>query len=124
MTSLTITLPLPPKEVSQNARCHWRKKGPITKKQRIDALLCAVYVVNRSVLVSPRWKKASVKIRAHFPTKRHPDPMNFIGSLKASFDGLEDAGIIENDRGLWPERPEFFTDAKNPRVELTITEEA
>lgn len=33
------------------------------------------------------------------------------------------AGIIANDRGLWPERPVFAKDASNPRIEITITHE-
>ena len=62
-------------------------------------------------------------IKAYFKTLRTPDPGNFMSSLKACEDGIEDAGIIANDRGLWPERPEFFKDAGNPRIEITITQE-
>jgi len=36
---------------------------------------------------------------------------------------LQDAGVIENDKNLWPERPVIVTKDKNPRVELVITEE-
>jgi crossover junction endodeoxyribonuclease RusA len=117
--SITITVSLPSPKVSQNARCHWRVKAEATKEQRSEAMnACVELLFGRK-----QWRRATVKIRAFFKTKRHPDPMNFIGSLKAAFDGIQDAGIIQDDSQLWPLRPEFFTDSKNPRVELTITEE-
>jgi hypothetical protein len=71
----------------------------------------------------PMWAKASVHIDARFPTARHPDPDNFIASLKSAFDGVADAGIVADDRGLWPDRPVFSTDRKCPCVVLTVTEE-
>jgi hypothetical protein len=46
-----------------------------------------------------------------------------MASLKAAEDGIADAGIIVNDRALWPERPVFDKDAKRPRIEITITRE-
>jgi len=64
-----------------------------------------------------------MQVVAYFKTKRFPDPGNFMASLKATEDGIADAGIVENDRGLWPERPIFGTDKARPRIEITITEE-
>ena len=124
MKSVTIILPLPRRELSPNARCHWAKKSKITKSHRIEAWsVCNKFAIQQ-LKQNPKWRRAKMQVKAYFKTRRHPDPGNFMASLKAYEDGIADAGVVENDRGLWPERPEFFTDAKNPRVELTITEEA
>jgi hypothetical protein len=85
MTSLTITIPLPPKEVRNNARVHWAKKAAAVKVCRTETRLIAVRAI--------------------------------------ASDGLQDAGVIENDKELWPERPVIVTRDANPRVELVITEE-
>jgi hypothetical protein len=120
MTSLTITIPLPPKEVRNNWRGHWAKKARAVRYYRIQTQLYAMAGLGRE---KPMWKKASVKVTAYFPTARHLDPTNLIDALKPAFDGLQDAGVIENDKELWPERPVIVTRDKNPRVELVITEE-
>ncbi|CAB4186582.1 hypothetical protein UFOVP1329_37 [uncultured Caudovirales phage] len=121
MNSLTITIPLPARAVSQNSRAHFRVKANATKLQRgIARIQCKKALKGES---PPKWKKASIAIHAFFRTKTHPDPANFIGSLKASFDGIEDSGVIENDKNLWPERPTFGTDKDCPHVTLIITEE-
>jgi hypothetical protein len=120
MTSLTITIPLPPKEVRNNWRGHWAKKAGAVKQYRLLARFRATTAMGST---KPMWKKASVKVTAYFPTARHLDPTNLIDALKPAFDGLQDAGVIENDKELWPERPMIVTRDKNPRVELTVTEE-
>jgi hypothetical protein len=120
MTSLTITLPLPPKEVRNNARVHWAKKARAVRSYRMQSEITAHNAMKGYCL---DWKKAKVHITAYFPTARHLDPTNLIDALKPAFDGLQDAGVIENDKELWPERPVIVTRDKNPRVELVITEE-
>jgi Holliday junction resolvase RusA-like endonuclease len=124
MTSLTITIPLPPKEVRNNWRGHWAKKAAAVKTCRTETRLIAVRAIASSEMSDGLpWKKASVKVTAYFPTARHLDPTNLIDALKPAFDGLQDAGVIENDKELWPERPVIVTKDANPRVELVITEE-
>ncbi len=124
VTSLTITIPLPPKEVRNNWRGHWAKKAAAVKTCRTETRLIAVRAIASSEMSDGLpWKKASVKVTAYFPTARHLDPTNLIDALKPAFDGLQDAGVIENDKELWPERPVIVTKDKNPRVELTVTEE-
>lgn len=120
MPSITITVPHPPKECRPNGRFHYMAKARANKKCRIRACLLATAEMNGQ---PPRWKKAAVQVVAYFRTAAFPDPDNFIASLKATFDGIADAGVVENDRGLWPERPQFFKDRDDPRVELTITQE-
>lgn len=120
MTSLTITIPLPPKEVRNNARVHWARKAGAVKQYRFQAHMKALVALGKERV---SWKKAKVHITAYFPTARHLDPTNLIDALKPAFDGLEDAGVIENDKNLWPERPVIVTKDANPRVVLVVTEE-
>ena len=121
MNSISITLPLPERALSPNTRVHWSRKAKAVKRYRRLAWATAAEASGPGM--PEMWAKASVAIAAYYPTRRHPDPDNLIASLKAAFDGLADAGIVSNDRGLWPLRPEIFTDRANPRIELTITEE-
>lgn len=120
MNSLIITIPLPPKEVRNNWRGHYMTKARAVKRYRHISCLAAKSAMGGQVL---GWARASVHITMYFPTARHLDPTNCIDSLKAAFDGLEDAGVIVNDNNLWPERPVILTKQTNPRVELRITKE-
>ena len=126
MNSLTITLPIPPHELRNNARCHWAKKAKAVKAYRYMAHMRAymAMTVERGAGRGFLWQKANVQIIAYFPTARHLDPTNLLDALKSAFDGLQDAGVIENDKNLWPLRPVIYTKQKNPRIELTVTQES
>lgn len=121
MTSITITLPIPARKLSPNARVHWAERANLTRHARAVAHLAALHALN--LRRPPGWLKARLEVKAYFKTLNFPDPTNFPLSLKAAIDGIADSGIIANDKGLWPERPTFEKDASNPRVELTISKE-
>lgn len=72
----------------------------------------------------PGWKKARVLIDWYHKTARFLDRDNIIASCKAYIDGFADAGLIADDVGVTYEPVGRFKDAKNPRVEITITGEA
>jgi Holliday junction resolvase RusA-like endonuclease len=120
MTSITFTIPLPPHEVRNNARCHYRAKAAKIKHYGTLAMLAAREAAGWK---KPMWLKATVKVVAFFPTAQRMDPTNLMDALKGPFDGIERAGIIVNDRELWPERPVIHTKQTNPRIEITVTEE-
>lgn len=121
MNSITITLPLPDKCLSPNARVFWAKKARAVKSYREHTKwLCAVEIC---CLKKP-WNKASYTARFYFPDKRRRDADNAIASIKSALDGAADAGLVVNDSGLWPERPEFHVDKTNPRLEITFTKES
>ena len=121
MNSITIVIQLPPHAVKPNARSHWRVKAKAVKRYRRDAWGAVVVALKGAQ--APMWLKAKAHISAFYPTLQRPDPDNLVSSLKAVFDGLADAGIVANDRDLWPERPTISKDKNNPRIEITITEE-
>ncbi len=66
---------------------------------------------------------ATVEVVWNCTGMRHPDPDNIVASLKAAFDGLQDAGIVANDRSLYPERPEIRTKQPWASVVLTVRKE-
>jgi crossover junction endodeoxyribonuclease RusA len=121
MQSITITLPLPYKQLSPNARVHWAIKSKLTKAHRKAAYIATVAALKGNT--PEGWMKSKLEVSAYFPTYRFPDPGNFMASLKAYEDGIADSGVIVNDKSLWPERPIFAKDARRPRVILTITKE-
>lgn len=119
MSSITVTLPIPPRVLSPNARCHWRVKAKATKQYRFVAVWEAC---KECGLVGPRWKAARVQVRWFTKTKRRPDADNALASLKAAFDGLTDAGVWVSDRETQYEPIVFGVDKVSPRVEVEIME--
>lgn len=118
---LWITLPLPPKELSPNARVHWRAKASKVKSYREAAKIEAMVAAHETGMDKPfSW----VRIKATFyhTQNRGRDADNALASLKSAFDGLADAGIVTNDRKITHEPVEFRVDREDPRVELEIFE--
>lgn len=119
---MIITLPLPPRALSPNARGHWAKKMKAVKKYREDAALAALAAGAKT------WEPlTSAKVECRFffrPRKqgggRMPDPDNLIASMKAGFDGLTDAGVFADDNKLVHLPPLRAWDAE-PRVEIHVS---
>jgi crossover junction endodeoxyribonuclease RusA len=122
-TSYTITLPLPHKHLSPNARPHWRAKAKATKTARTSVAVEVAAVMSFYESVAPRWKTATVLIRAYFKDARKRDKDNIMASCKAYFDGLADAGLIDNDSGLTHLPMVVAIDKKNPRIEMVVTKQ-
>lgn len=118
---LTLQLPIPDPVLSPNAREHWSIKAKATKAARGRAHLEALRVLDGNE--APFWKKARYTATLFTLSGRSRDPDNFNASLKAYIDGIADAGIVSNDRDLWPERPVFFKTDRFPRVEIHIEPE-
>lgn len=121
MDSITIHLPIPPLAVRPNSRTHWRVKAKHTKACRaLSNALCKEALAGRR---SPMWGKAVMHVEARFKTWKSMDPGNLMASLKAYEDGIQDAGIVSNDKGLWADRPTISTKSKEPGITLIITPE-
>ena len=120
MNSITISLPIPDRRLSPNARVHWSVKARLVKAHRIRAKVFAMGIAG----CKPMWAKASLHTEWRFPTARFWDADNCIASLKSYIDGLADAGLVANDRVIWPERPTMTKDKDFPCVVLTLTQEA
>lgn len=116
--SLTIEMPLPPPSLRPNGRVHWSAKGRCVKEARgMTKLRCLAALAGQD---APRWADAVVATEARFPTARHWDPDNILAALKAHRDGIQDAGIVANDRALVPLPPAIVTGSDSPGITLRI----
>ena len=107
MTQFTVILPLPPPALWANSRVHWSVRHRETRFARRLARVEAVRALDGQP--PPMWEAATMNVRFSMPHLRF-DASNLMRSLKAYEDGLQDAGIVRNDRGLWPARPEVVRD--------------
>ena len=126
MNSLTITVPIPDKALHPNSRVHWAQKAKATKLSRDRGHAAAVIGmvdVGMNGPRGPKWPAASVRATFYVKDKRgmSADIDGRISSLKATMDGIADAGVVVNDRVLTWRAVEHRIDKANPRVELTIT---
>lgn len=119
MEKITITIPLPDASLSPNSRSHWGKKSRHTKAYRGAAILATKSALKRTR--PPGWLKAECQVSAFYGVSRRRDTDNLIASLKSAFDGIADTGVISNDSGLIHLPATIGRDAKNPRIEITIT---
>jgi len=98
---LLIELAWPPRDLSPNARVHRFARARALAAYRLEAAWSATAALRALRLPRPEWKRASVNVLAYLgPRQPKPDADNILASLKAAFDGLQDAGIVRNDRGL------------------------
>lgn len=117
--TLTITLPIPPKELSPNARPHFQAKAKKVKQYRNRAMLEVLAQVPGGY--KPMFKRAEVHIDWFTETARRMDGDNALACLKSAFDGVTDSGFLSDDRGLTHHPVRFEKDKDHPRVVLTIT---
>ena len=114
---ITLTLPIPHRGLSPNARIHWARKSNITKFHRLSA--CAT---TRVVLGDdPRAHRfTGYSMVFYYPDARKRDDDNAEASCKAFRDGIAQAlGIDDHD--LPKVRLSIFAiDRKNPRLEITL----
>ncbi len=118
MNSITITIPIPHRALSPNARTHWATKAKKVKAARGVAWW---YAKVDADWTPTHWTNAISTVVWYAKTATHPDPDNALAMLKPYFDGLADAGVLANDRNLAHNPIRFEKDKANPRVELTIT---
>lgn len=116
---IVITLPIPDRKLSPNARCHWAEKAKLTKAHRTRAMLLALATLPATR--QPKWEKATVQVQWFSRTAKVQDEDNLIATLKHVGDALQDTQIVTNDRGLTWLPPIQSKDARNPRVVLTVT---
>lgn len=95
----TIELSWPPKELSPNARVHFRTKAPITKAYRESAYWLARHVEDFGTLISC-WGDGPiyVSLTFHPPDKRRRDLDGMFSSIKAGLDGIADALGVNDQR--------------------------
>ena len=122
MNQILIILPIPAAGLSANARLHWRAKSKLAKAARANAEMLARAALGPRT--PPRWEKVDVETVIYWPTAARHDKDNTRSRLKAAFDGFTDAGIWVDDSGIVNDPVRNEKDAKNPRVEVTVTNAA
>ena len=118
MNSITITIPIPHRALSPNARTHWATKAKKVKAARGVAWW---YAKVDADWTPTHWPNAISTVVWYAKTATHPDPDNALAMLKPYFDGMADAGVLANDRNLAHNPIRFEKDRANPRVQITIT---
>lgn len=98
---LLVELGWPPDALTPNARVHRFARARAVSAYRLEAGWSATATLRALRIERPQWKRARVNVLAYLgPRRRMPDPDNLLASLKAAIDGLQDAGIVADDRGL------------------------
>lgn len=113
---LIITLPLPARGLSPNARGHWRQRHRLTKQARNVAKLRTLEAIEGK---NPP-EVSKYLLRFYFPDARRRDDDNAAASCKAYRDGIADA-LRMDDSGLRMMRePAMLTDSQSPRLEVYL----
>ena len=116
--AVRVVLPLPPKELSPNARVHWAKKARATRIYRGKAWAGALVRLDR--IEPPRWRHATMQSTFYWPDKRRRDRDNAEACMKHARDGFVDAGVLVDDDELVVLPTRFEVHKFQPRVEVEI----
>lgn len=116
---ILIVMPLPPRELSPNARVHWKTRARRTKEYRRCAFLVTCAAGGRKL----GWPRAIAQATFYWPNRCRRDIRNAEHSLKAAYDGLVDAQLILDDSSdvLTHNETKFDLDPRKPRVEIRLT---
>jgi crossover junction endodeoxyribonuclease RusA len=115
---VTITLPIPHKALSPNAKSpgRWRKKAQQIKIHRRRAHVRTLEALKGR----PAPPFTRYKLAFFFKTNRRRDDDNASASCKAYRDGIADALKMDDHHLSMCESPTLSVDPKNPRVEITL----
>ena len=115
---MLVVLPLPPREVSPNARVHWAKKARAAKRYKISAEL-----VTEMAIKEQGYPEGLGEFMIHpifyFPVRRRRDRDNLLASLKSAFDGVAQAMDIDDSQFAYVS-PTIEYSKDDPRVELLV----
>ena len=110
---ILIILPLPDRRLSPNARVCWQAKSKATKRYRAASFFIAQQFPRR-------WARAESEATFYFKDRRRRDRDNLLASLKAAFDGIAAAGVVEDDADLTHLPVRLEVDRIAPRVEIRL----
>ncbi len=115
---MKITMSLPHRLLSPNARCHWAAKAARVKAARNTAkMLCL-----EAGTPSEPWINAEVTYAFYWPDRRRRDRDNAMSSCKAVLDGIVDAGVVKDDSAVTFRPVVMAVDKDRPRLEITVEE--
>jgi len=121
--SAIIVLPLPPRVLSPNVaqatiRGRFAKASATAKFRRL-----AKEAMEAEEIESAPWLKVEVASAFYYKRRGRHDDENAMVSIKPAYDGIVDAGLVEDDDSEHMRKlpPSFRVDRDNPRVVLTVT---
>jgi hypothetical protein len=124
MTSIILTLPIPPREISPNARRGESRFAAIKKSRIVKAHRHAACAAMKVAIARGELERAGRPLGyylAHFfPTAQFRDEDNADGACKAYRDGICDALRINDKDFCKRALSTRAKDAKRPRVEITV----
>ncbi len=126
MNSITIKdIPIPPSGLNpNNTNTHRMKKAGLIADQRAAACVysqIAVYDMNDWRSAKFPWNKVASQVVWYRKERRIIDADNALASLKSTFDGIVDSGVLGDDKALIHLPIVFEYDKDNPRIEITLT---
>lgn len=100
MIQLTIVTSLPSRKLQPNARTFWREKARLTAEARRTAGADAIAALNGAD--KPLWSAVTCGLWFRLKKKSGGgvDPDNLLAWAKPLLDGIADAGVVSNDRGM------------------------
>ena len=119
---VTITLGIPDRRLRPNHK-PFSRGGAIAKSVEVKGYRRTAYWMTRQEIGShgPAWQRAVARATWYLGKgQKRLDEDNALATLKPAFDGMQDAGLILNDRGLRHKSPVWFRDSENPRVEIYV----
>lgn len=97
----SVVLPWPPKELSPNARIHFRTKAAAVKSYRESAY----WLTTATKMAAPADGGIALRFDFYPPDKRRRDLDNMLAAIKAGVDGIADAMGVDDQRfGFWLSR--------------------
>ena len=120
-SQFTVCLPLPPRQLSPNARCHWRTRHRHAKRYKTECRRETIEVLVKDRRPKTDWSNARLQATFYYKDKRRRDRDNMAAMLKYAYDGIASALGVD-DYGFRPQMPEVAVDKKRPRVEIVVME--
>jgi hypothetical protein len=117
-SSLSITVPFPPRCLWPNSRGQHRFKTDVRRAFK-DECFVAAHAAKAGRGPFP-WPAAIMGARFYQPDARSRDRDNANGSLKYAIDAIVNAGLLENDRDVSTLMPIMDIDKGNSRAVLTF----
>jgi crossover junction endodeoxyribonuclease RusA len=115
---VTVSLPIPDRCLSPNARSHWAVRSKAAKRQHAVAY-CETAEQYPYVEFGNIGETYGVRCRWFFRDRRRRDADNLLASMKHAFDGIASAlGVDDRTFVHWPAGIGY--DRDRPRVEVDL----
>jgi len=123
MSDLVVSISLPPKALSPNARSHWAAKAKAVHSYRGEAFLMARRAVAGVGKGGHWWSLVGTEVMVRatfwFRVERRRDRDNAQASLKSALDGIAEALGVDDSRFIMAPAS-LLVDPDNPRVEVVL----